>query len=145
MSFMPWDPFIDLRALRERIDRLFEESMRHSTRREAEPSTTWAPMVDIYENDDAIVVELELAGLKRKDIGVELAGDTLTVRGERKAAPRGEFLRQERPAGPFLRAFTLGVPVDSQEVKANYENGILRVTLPKTESAGPKQVEIDVE
>jgi len=144
MNFLRWDPFGDLRSLRERIDRLFEESMARSGRHEPVVAHAWAPVVDIYETPEALVVEAEVAGMKQKDIDIELSGDTLTIKGERKPEPGREFLRQERNYGTFQRAFTLGVPINPAGVRARYREGVLEITLPKAEEARPRQVRIEV-
>jgi len=144
MNFMRWDPFVDLRTLRERVNRLFEESLSHSSLQEPVIPRTWAPVVDIYEAPEALVVEAELSGMKQEEIEIELTGDTLTIKGERRPEEGREFLRQERNYGPFQRAFTLGMPIDQAGVKARYREGVLEITLPKAEEARPKQVKIDV-
>jgi HSP20 family protein len=144
MNIMRWDPFNDMRSLRERIDRLFEESLSQTTRNEPVVAHTWAPVVDIYETADALIVEVELPGMQQEDIDIELTGDTLTIRGERKPAPGREYLRQERNYGAFQRAFTLGLPIDQTGVKARYREGILEITLVKAVEVRPKQVKIDV-
>ena len=144
MNILRWDPFSDMWSLRERIDRLFEESLAHSTHREPVMAHAWAPVVDIHETTDALVVEAELPGMKQEDIDIELSGDTLTIKGERRPASEREFLRQERNYGAFQRAFTLGVPINQAGVRARYTDGLLEVTLPKAEEARPKQVKIEV-
>lgn len=144
MNFLRWDPFADMRTLRSQIDRLFEESLSHSTRQEPVVSQAWAPLVDIHETQEALVVEVELPGMKQEEIALELGGDTLTIRGERKPAEGRQFLRQERNYGPFQRAFTLGAPIDQTKVRARYREGVLEIVLPKAEEARPKQVKIDV-
>ncbi|NIM06372.1 MAG: Hsp20 family protein [Armatimonadetes bacterium] len=144
MNLMHWDPFGDLRTLRERVDRLFEESLARSPHQEPVTIHAWSPVVDIYEVPDALVVEAELTGMKQEDVDIELTGDTLTIKGERQPSPEREFLRQERSYGAFQRAFTLGVPVDQTKVKARYRDGLLEITLPKAKQARPKQVKIEV-
>jgi len=144
MNILRWDPFSDMRSLRERIDRLFEESLSHSARREPVMAQAWAPVVDIHETADALIVEAELPGMKQEEIAIELSGDTLTIKGERRPATGREFLRQERNYGAFQRAFTLGVPINQAGVRARYTDGLLEVTLPKAEAARPKQVKIEI-
>ncbi len=143
MAILKWDPFKELQALQERIDKLFEESMRG---RDIAPAA-WTPAVDIYETDDAIILEAELPGMNEKDIEVKIEDNVLTIRGERKfEEERNEenYYRMERFYGTFQRSFTLPPNVDTEKVKAEYKKGILKVTLPKKEQAKPKQIKIEV-
>ena len=146
MSLTRWDPFRDLEALRENVNKLFQESM--TTRREHAPVRTWAPVVDVIEDDEKIIVRAELPGMKKEDIDIEMTGDTLTIRGERKIEneeKKDNYVRMERAYGKFQRSFTIGVPVKANEVKAGYKDGILEVTIPKAEEVKPKKVEVAVE
>lgn len=147
MSLTRWDPFRDLETLQENVNRLFQDTMARP-RREVPTARVWAPPVDVMEDEDKIVVRAELPGMKREDIDIELTGDTLTIRGERKfesEESRENFVRVERAYGQFQRSFTIGVPVKSGEVKASYKDGILDVTIPKAEEMKPKKVEVAVE
>lgn len=108
-------------------------------------SRLWAPMVDVLENQDEILLEAELPGMKKDEIDIELNGDTLVLRGERKfeQTQRGEqFHRIERQYGAWQRTFQIEVPIDAQKVSANYEQGVLTVRLPKAESLKPRQISI---
>jgi HSP20 family protein len=147
MNILRWDPFSDMQTLRERINRLFEESLAQGARQEPVVAHSWAPVVDIYDTPEALLVEVELPGMKQEDINVELSGDTLTIKGERlphEGDDKRELLRQERHYGSFSRAFTLGVPVQQTAVKAHYRDGVLEITLPKAEETKPKQVKIEL-
>jgi HSP20 family protein len=146
MSITRWDPFRDLEALRENVNRLFQESM--VPRRESPMAQAWTPAVDVVEDDEKIIVKAELPGLKREDIDIELTGDTLTIKGERKfenEERKENYVRIERAYGEFRRVFTIGVPVKPGEVKASYKDGILEVCIPKAEEIKPKKVEVAVE
>jgi HSP20 family protein len=144
MDFLRWDPLSDLRQIRHRIDHLLEGEVGFPGQLLEAASPTWAPLVDIYETEEAIVVEAEIAGMKKAEIEIELSGDTLTLKGERQPRPGQDYLRRERSHGGFLRSFTLGVPVEQSAIKARYEQGILQITLPKAKEARPRQVKIDV-
>jgi HSP20 family protein len=105
----------------------------------------WAPVVDVSETPDEIVLEAELPGMKKDEIDIQLNGDTLVLRGERKfeQTQRGEqFHRIERQYGAWQRSFQIEVPVDAQNVAANYEHGVLTVRLPKAEAVKPRQIAI---
>jgi len=147
MSLVRWDPFRDLESLQEDVNRLFQESMARP-RREAPAARVWAPPVDVVEDDDKIVVKAELPGMKREDIDIELSGEQLTIRGERKfesEEKKDNYVRIERAYGQFQRTFTIGVPVKSDQVKAAYKDGLLEVTIPKSEEIKPKKVDVTVE
>jgi HSP20 family protein len=103
------------------------------------------PPVDIYENDDALVVKAELPGFSKEDITVELKDNTLMLRGERKRETEmkeGDYHRMERTYGAFQRSFALPTTVDQQKVTAAYKDGVLELSLPKVEAAKPKRVAI---
>ncbi len=148
MSLIRWDPFADMAQLREQVNRLFEQSLTHSGN---EPMGTrvWAPAVDIHETDAAIVLEMEIPGIKPEAIDIQLVGDTLTVKGERTLAREEDttkrYVRVERAYGAFQRSFTLGIPVEQGGVCAAYKDGVLTITLPKAESVKPKQVKVEVQ
>jgi HSP20 family protein len=147
MSIKRWDPFRDLETLQEDVNKLFQD--RFNTPRKSVPAErSWAPVVDVIEDDDNIVVRAELAGMKKEDIDIELTGDTLTIKGERKFEnedKKDNFVRVERVYGKFQRSFTIGVPIKSEEVKAGYKDGVLEISIPKSEEIKPKKVEVAVE
>lgn len=146
MSLARWDPFRELEALQENVNRLFEESIVRP-RRESRADRVWAPPVDLAEDEDKVVVKAELPGMKREDIDIELSGDALTTRGERKfenEERKEDYERVERAYGRFQRSFTIGVPVKSDEVKASYRDGLLEITIPKSEEVKPKKVDVTI-
>jgi len=150
MGILRWDPFADMIALRDQINRMFEESLSRTTGRPAAPSPSrmWAPVVDILEDNDQIVIKADLPGLKQEDIHIDLTGDTLTLSGERRFEDeqnKDNYVRVERVYGPFQRSFQLGVPVDADRVTASYRDGILTIRLPKPEAIKPRRVEIKAE
>ncbi len=143
MAILKWDPFKELQALQDRIDQLFEESLRG---REL-AAATWTPAVDIYETDDAIVLEAELPGMNEKDIEIKVEDNVLTIRGERKFEEERKeenYYRMERFYGAFQRSFTLPPNIKTDKIKAEYKKGILKVIMPKKEQAKPKQIKIEV-
>jgi HSP20 family protein len=109
------------------------------------PARVWSPAVDVAETQDGIVLRAELPGMRQEDIDIELTGDTLTLRGERKFENREQrenFVRVERSYGRFQRSFTLGVPVQHDQVRANYRDGVLEIVLPKSEATRPRKVQV---
>jgi HSP20 family protein len=106
----------------------------------------WAPTVDLYEDRDNILVKAEIPGMKKEDIDVSLHNGALTISGERKFEEKqeGANYRTERFYGRFQRTVTLPKAVDGGKVKASYTDGVLTITLPKSEEAKPKQIEVQV-
>jgi HSP20 family protein len=108
---------------------------------------SWAPAVDIYEKDGNIVLKAELPGVDPKDVDIRVENNLLTLRGERKfdnEVKRDNYHRVERSYGSFSRSFTLPNVVDTQNIKAEYRDGVLHMTLPKREEAKPRQIQINV-
>ena len=131
-----------LTDLREEIDRLFEAPLSR-----ASEFVSWAPAFDVYEEKDNFVVKAELPGMKKEDINVSLHDGDLIISGERKPEPKSEgteVYRSERYFGKFQRLVTLPATVAANSVKAEYKDGILTVTLPKSEEAKPRQIEVNV-
>jgi len=145
-NIVRFDPFEDMGRLQREVNRLFEDTGRSNGRSVEHASTrVWAPAVDIYEDQNEIVVKAELPGLKQEDIDIELTGDTLTLKGERKfedTQRKENYVRVERAYGGFQRSFTIGVPVQQDAVKASYKDGVLEVRLPKAEETKPKKVQV---
>ncbi len=139
-------PLARFGTLRDEINRLFDAPF-GTLQRATEFFNDGAPPLDLYETKDDLVVKLELPGLKKEDIDISLHDGTLTVAGERKeeqTAESGEAYRTERFVGRFQRSVVLPKPVKGDKVKAAYKDGLLTVTLPKTEEAKPKQIEVTV-
>ncbi|HXB55889.1 MAG TPA: Hsp20/alpha crystallin family protein [Vicinamibacteria bacterium] len=150
MAIVRWEPFRDLIGLQERMNRLFDESFRGINRTGGEEDWvggSWAPAVDIYEQNGNIVLKAELPGIDPKDVDVRVENNILTLRGERKLeneVKRENYHRVERAYGSFTRSFTLPNVVDTEKIKAEYKDGLLRMTLPKKDEAKPKQISINV-
>jgi HSP20 family protein len=131
-------------ALRHEMDRLFDSSFGPVSRTPGSFSR-WVPALDVYQDKDQFTVVAELPGLKKEDVELSLHGGVLTISGERKQEKKGEEgYRNERFFGRFQRSITLPTSVDGNKVKATYQDGILKVVLPKAEEAKPKQIEVSV-
>jgi len=145
-----FEPFRDLATLQDRIDRLFEESLgrlRPDWNGEALQGATWSPAVDIVETDNDIVLRADLPGIDPKDVDIQVQNGTLTLKGERQFesdVKEDDFRRVERVYGSFLRSFALPQTVDSENVQAEYRNGVLELKLPKRPEAKPKQIKVAV-
>ena len=146
MAMVRWEPVRDLLTLQERMNRMLDSSYR-GTDEDWALGGSWAPAVDIYEKDGNIVLKAELPGVDPKDVDVRVENNLLTLRGERKfdtEVKRDSYHRVERSYGSFSRSFTLPSVVDTQNIKAEYRDGVLHMTLPKREEAKPRQIQINV-
>lgn len=129
-----WPRFDGLTSWRDLLDSAFELSS---------ASPGWLPALDVYDDADKVTVQLEVAGVKKEDFDLSLEDDVLIISGQRQSE-RGESFRSEREFGSFSRSITLPSPVKADEVKADYEDGILTVTLPKAEEAKPKKIQVSL-
>ena len=140
-----WDPFREFSTLQDRMNRLLHDS--YGDREEALTTSTFAPPVDVYEDEHNVTLKIEVPGIDEKDIDVRIENNTLTVHGERKFEKEEKeenFRRVERQYGSFTRSFTLPNTVDNEQVQANYEKGILRIQLAKKAEAKPKQIKVNM-
>lgn len=145
MSIVRYDPFRDLRTLQEEVNRLFTGNIARGFDDEGIARGAWSPSVDIYENKDHIVLEAELPGMKREDFDLSVENNVITLRGERHFEKKDEsdnYHRVERAYGSFTRSFTLPNSVTAEGANAEYNNGVLRVTLPKREETKARRIEI---
>src|ERR1700740_2046461 len=147
MAITRWDPFRDMFTLQNRMNSLFQEYNRGNNENETLSTAAFVPAVDIYEDEHKIVLKLEVPGMKQEDLDIRLENSTLTVRGERKFEKEEKeenFHRIERRYGSFYRAFTVPNTVNTENVKADYDAGVLRIQLEKRAEAKPKQIKVQV-
>jgi HSP20 family protein len=148
MTFVTrWDPFREYVSLQDRVNRLFREAQTGDGREEALTTSTFAPPVDVYEDEHKITLKIEVPGIDEKDIDVRIENNTLTVHGERKFEKEEKeenYRRVERQYGSFTRTFTLPSTVDPEKVEAHYDKGVLKVQLAKKAEAKPKQIKVNV-
>ena len=140
-----WEPQRGLTTLQDQINRLFSDSFDRSG--EEGSLTAWAPAVDIYETEHELVVKADLPDIDPKDLDIRVENNILTIRGERKFESKvseDKYLRVERSYGSFARSFTLANTVNAEAIKADYQNGVLTLTIPKREEAKPKQIKVNV-
>ena len=145
-----WEPLREFSTMQDRMNRmnrLFRESYSPEAPEEALTTTSFAPPVDIYEDEHNITLKLEVPGIDEKDIDVRIDNNTLTVHGERKIEKEEKeenFRRVERRYGSFTRSFTLPSSVDPAQVSADYNRGVLQIKLAKKAEAKPKQIKVNV-
>jgi len=132
-----------LRDLQREVDSIFDQFFGRGE--DDETSAVWAPRTDLSETDEAFRIRLDVPGMKKEDITVNLQNNTLTVSGERsseRTEEGEEYVRVERAFGNFHRTFTLPDAVDQENVEASYEDGVLTINVPKTEASTRRQIEI---
>jgi HSP20 family protein len=149
-----WDPLELFESFQDEVERLWNATrpFRFGAR-DLLPAhipgdfAAWAPRADVFEKDGALIVEAELPGMDRDSISVTLDGGDLLISGERKSAgevKEGDYVRCERSYGSFFRRIALPFEVDSERVEATYIDGVLRVKVPKPETARSRTVKIAV-
>jgi HSP20 family protein len=144
-NLVRWEPWSDMVSLRDAMDRLFEESVVRPRAGWLAPLAAESLAVDMYETDEEVVVKTATPGVKPEDIDVSITGDVLTIRGETKAEEKVEkanYIRQERRYGAFSRSLTLLSTVVADKATAEFEGGVLTLTLPKAEEVKPKTIKI---
>jgi len=143
---LAWPTFGRLSTLQDEIERLFETPFPELAAT-SQTLNGWTPRLDVFEDKENLYVKAELPGMKREDIELSLHDGTLSLSGERKSETKTEGTEQyqaERFFGRFQRTITLPAPIATDKVKADYKDGILTVTLPKTEEAKPRKIEVSV-
>jgi len=142
----PWRPFPE--ELERRFEEIFSRPWLPTVwRRLPSEERGWTPPLEVFEKEDKFTVKAELPGMKREEIDVSVTGDTLTIKGERKAeseVKEEDYYCCERSYGSFFRSIDLPSAVDSKMIEASYENGILEITLPKAAEIKPKKIDISV-
>jgi HSP20 family protein len=145
-GLIPWRPFRDLEELERRFDDILNwPPLPAVWRRIPTMDMGWAPAIDVFEKEDKFVVKAELPGMKEEDINISVVGDTLTIKGERKAeseVKEDNYYYCERSYGSFSRSIAIPSNVDAQKIEANYEDGVLEVSLPKTLKVKPKKISV---
>lgn len=137
-------PYRDINRIRSELNRIFQDPLA-MLQSGSSLLGGWEPTIDVYEDKDKITVKAEVPGMKKEDIEVAVEGNFLTISGERKdehEEKQGEAFRSERYFGRFERSITLSENVDATKVQANYKDGVLTITLPKSEQHKAKQIEV---
>jgi HSP20 family protein len=140
-----FEPFRGATTLQDQMNRLFNDVLERTG--QESNLTAWAPSVDIYETEHELVVKADLPEVDTKDLDIRVENNILTIRGERKFEKKvneENYLRVERSYGSFARSFTLANTVNSEAIKADYQNGVLTLSIPKREEAKPKQIKVNV-
>jgi len=142
-----WEPMPDIVSLQDEMKRLFLDFFGRTPGRRLASDSLWAPVMDIEETKDDIIVKAEIPGMTKEEVKIQVTGDLLTISGERKREDETRdktYHRIERSYGQFQRMITLPSEVQSAKAKASYDNGVLTIKLPKSEEVKPKEISIDV-
>jgi len=144
MNLSIWDPIREMEDLLDKYGRSTRTSMAKHDDRAFEVGE-WMPMVDIDETEDAFVVKAELPGVDKDDVSVTIEDGVMTIKGEKRTETKDKKRhRVECSYGSFVRSFTLHQSSTADKVVAEYKNGILHLTIPKSEEAKPRQIEVKV-
>jgi HSP20 family protein len=141
-----WEPSRGATTLQEQINRVFGDMLERTS--EESNLTPWAPAVDIFETEHELVLKADLPDVNPQDLDIRVENNILTIRGERKFENKvneENYLRVERAYGSFSRSFSLANSVKSDAIRADYQNGVLTLSIPKREEAKPKQIKVNVE
>ncbi len=143
-----WDPFRNISDIQGEVNRLFDSfSGRPRAVATGSGVRMWAPVLDMHETKDDLVLNFELPGVREKEVSLSITGDLLTVKGERglnRDLTDESYHHVERVYGKFERSVQLPVPVQAEKVKATYRDGVLEVLLPKVDEVKPKEIKIDI-
>ena len=142
-----YEPFRNVGDIQQEVNRLFDSFFGRPVSQGARGERVWAPLVDMYETKDDLVLVVEVPGVREKDVTVAITGDLLSIKGERRLdeeLKEPSILHLERTYGRFERLVQLPMPVQSDKVKATYREGVLEIRLPKAEEVKPKQIKIDI-
>lgn len=149
MSLIKWDPFANITTLQDRINRLFEDAFPGGKEDDEDLSVhAWRPLVDIYDTETGITIEMDLPGVKKEDVSVEVKENILTIRGDRTAeqvVQEKKYYRRERTCGSFHRSFAMRDVVSPESIKASFKNGVLKIELPKPKQEKPKQISVNID
>jgi HSP20 family protein len=140
-----WDPARDLMTLRQAMDKLFEESVVRPTTGLTFALGGGGIPIDMYQTDDAVMVKATIPGVIPEEVDISVAGDRLTIKAEKKEEKEikgKDYLRKENYYGAVTRSITLPVEVNAEKAEATFENGVLNLMLPKSESVKPKQIKV---
>ena len=146
MALARWTPTGNLASFQHEMNRMFNDFFRGGNGEEAGSGLgAWTPPVDTYETDDALVIQVDLPGVSKDDVSVDVHQNTLMLRGQRKpdvGVPQDRYHRVERTYGTFQRSFVLPTTVDQEKVQATFKDGVLELHLPKSAAAKPRRIAI---
>lgn len=149
MTIIKWEPFKNMAMLQDRINRLFEDAFpRSATGDEDLSECAWKPLVDIHDSPQGVVVQVDLPGVQKEDVAVEVKNNQLIIMGLRQPSADVEneqYYRRERVCGSFRRTFALRSTVSPEGIKASFKNGVLTIIIPEPEEEKPRKISVDID
>ena len=148
MAIVRWRPFRDMVSIQDEMNRLFDDFFGRPLIKTEWTEGVWTPTVDVSEDKDNVVIKAEMPGMKKDEVRISVQDNVITLKGEKKQEKEekeANYHRIERSYGSFCRSFQLPTSVKTDKIKANYKDGVLSVTLPKTEEVKPKEIPISIE
>lgn len=149
MSVVKWDPFKNIATLQGRINRLFEDAFPRSALDDEDlAACAWRPAVDIFESDEGMVIQMDLPGVSKEDVAIEVKNNLLNIYGTRPVqndVREDRFYRRERTCGTFQRAFTLHTAIAPEAIKATFKHGVLSVLIPHPEEEKPRKITVNID
>jgi HSP20 family protein len=150
MSLIRWDPFSNIATLQDRINRLFEDAFPRAADDEEDLSAgvAWRPYTDIFETEAGVTILVDLPGVEKEDVSVEVKENILTIKGNRtfkEAVDESKYYRRERSYGSFQRSFGMRGTIAPEKIKASFKNGVLKIELAKPQEEKPRQVSVDID
>lgn len=146
-SIVRWSPMREMVSLRDEMNRLFERAFDDAPLTQWRTSANWGLAVDVAENDDAYIVKASVPGMNPDDLNITISDNVLTIKGEYKSdetISEERYHIRERRYGSFGRSISLPMPVNADDVEANYESGVLTLTVPKAEEVKPRRITVNV-
>lgn len=149
MSVVKWDPFKNIATLQGRINRLFEDAFPRSALDDEDlAACAWRPAVDIFESDEGMVIQMDLPGVSKEDVAIEVKNNLLNIYGTRPVqndVREDRFYRRERTCGTFQRAFTLHTAIAPEAIKATFKHGVLSVLIPHPEEEKSRKITVNID
>ncbi len=148
MAIVRWKPFRDMVSIQDEMNKLFDDFFGRPVARPDWTEGVWSPSVDVSEDKDNVVIKAEMPGMNKDDVKISIQDNVLTLKGEKRQEKEEKdknYHRIERSYGSLCRSFQLPTSVKSDKIRANYKDGVLSVTLPKTEEVKPKEIPINIE
>lgn len=150
MSLIRWDPFSNIATLQDRINRLFEDAFPRTAddNEDLSAGAVWRPYTDIFETESGVTILVDLPGVDKEDVSVEVKDNVLSIKGSRtceEAVDEGKYYRRERSFGSFQRSFGMRGAIAPEKIKASFKNGVLRIELIKPEEEKTRQVTVNID
>ena len=149
MTIIKWEPVRNIAMLQDRINRLFDDAFpRPAGEEEDFIQYDWKPLVDIHDSDQGVIVQVDLPGVSREDVFVEVKNNRLIIQGNRPAPPGvndDQYYRRERVSGSFRRTFALRSSIAPDSIKAMFKNGVLTIIVPEPQEEKPKQISVNID